>query len=226
MKKEYIYILIAILVGVVITKGLDKILYMLPAALLAITVHEAGHNFVARKFGNKKVKVTLNPFEINDIFGVLALVTIGIGWGRNVELKTENLKVRKEKLENVESIIGLAGPIANFITAIVLVAILGIFMKLGLINNNIILFQLFAYAISMNISIGVFNLLPIPPLDGYTIIKPFLSKNIKRFVDRNQVYIFIGLILMVYLLPTTIVSGLYNYATNIIQNIGYTIVGL
>ena len=191
MKKEYIYILIAILVGVVITKGLDKILYMLPAALLAITVHEAGHNFVARKFGNKKVKVTLNPFEIN-----------------------------------VASIIGLAGPIANFKTAIVLVAILGIFMKLGLINNNIILFQLFAYAISMNISIGVFNLLPIPPLDGYTIIKPFLSKNIKRFVDRNQVYIFIGLILMVYLLPTTIVSGLYNYATNIIQNIGYTIVGL
>ena len=222
--------LAAVIIYIIRLNSLMYMVYTIPGLLIAITIHEFAHALIAKKYGDDTAKdrITLNPFKHIDWIGLLSLFICKIGWGKPVEINPDNFKNKDIPVERAEAIVALAGPAANFIMAVILVVIMKVLLGLGIVGltRNYMLFEMIRIAALMNIGMAVFNLIPIPPLDGYTIIKPFLSKNIKRFVDRNQVYIFIGLILMVYLLPTTIVSGLYNYATNIIQNIGYTIVGL
>jgi len=138
--------LAVLIIYVIRLNSLKNILIIIPALLIAITVHEFGHAFMARKYGDEtsKGRITLNPFKHIDLIGLLSLFVCGIGWGKPVEIDPNNFKKNKIPVDRIEAIVSLAGPSANFITAILLAIILKLFIVLGIIGltTNYLLFQI------------------------------------------------------------------------------------
>lgn len=131
--------------------------------LVAITIHEFAHAFVADKLGDPTAslqgRVTLNPLKHLDPLGTLMLLFVGFGWGKPVPFDPFNLRHQKRD----SALIALAGPASNLILATLL--------SLLLRSTSISIFTpLLAFTIRMNINLAIFNLLPIPPLDGAKIL--------------------------------------------------------
>ena len=140
-----------------------------PAALIGLTFHEFAHAWTANKLGDTTAKeqgrLTLNPIKHLDLLGFILIVVAGFGWAKPVSFNPNNLK----KKNRDEILISLAGPVSNLILGIVLVVIARLLffipffnsstMGLGAINTIIV------WAI-INFGLFIFNLLPIPPLDG------------------------------------------------------------
>lgn len=178
---------------------LEMILYSIPGLLLALSIHETGHALMAYIFGDKenKGRITLNPIKHIDPIGMMTLLFLGIGWGKPVEVRRSNFRKSKLSFEAIESIISLAGPAFNIILAIILSII---YLKVGSIIQISQVSNILIYAVYINIGLAAFNLIPIPPLDGYGILKPILPKILKEFVDENIQYIQI-LFFVIILLP-------------------------
>jgi Zn-dependent protease len=148
---------------------LIQTLKFLPGIILGLTVHEFSHAFVAHKCGDSTARdqgrITLNPLKHIDPLGFIMLLVAGFGWAKPVQFNEQNLKnPRTDVLK-----IALAGPASNALTAIVLSGIL------TLLTINIPLYQggrmqvwaeVFLWAIYINWGLMIFNLIPIPPLDG------------------------------------------------------------
>jgi len=197
----------------------------LPAILFSLSFHEASHAWMANKLGDPTSKnlgrISLDPTKHLDPIGFLCFVVFGFGWAKPVLVNSRNFKnARRDDL-----LTSLAGPISNIILAIISAIIFGIYLKIVGINyistKYIIVTQLLSTFVTVNVVLAVFNLLPIPPLDGYHVFKNILLKSIPYkffiFVERNSMYI---LILMVFLLNTTnVLSGVMNWAINLVLNI-------
>lgn len=140
------------------------VLYML-ALLVAITIHEFAHAFSADRLGDPTPEIqgrlSLNPFVHIDPLGIAFLLFVGFGWGRPVEFDPFNLKNPRRDA----AIISFAGPLSNFLLA-------GVFSLLFSISHSSLVIPF----IHLNVILGVFNLLPIHPLDGFKIVGGFLSK--------------------------------------------------
>ncbi|MCL2837726.1 MAG: site-2 protease family protein [Oscillospiraceae bacterium] len=156
--------------------------------LLCLTVHEVAHGFAAYKLGDMTAKnmgrLTLNPIPHIDPIGGLALLFFGFGWAKPVPVNANNF-TRKISMRTGMAITALAGPLSNFIFAFISMFILFLlfrfnvisalnlnFLVAGTIQHTIVL--LFQILISMNLGLAVFNLIPIPPLDGSHILASFL----------------------------------------------------
>ena len=148
-----------------------ELLYVLPAVLIVLTIHEFGHAYVAYKMGDTTAKsegrLSLNPLRHIDPIGLLSLVIFRFGWGKPVPVDFTALRnLRKGMI-----FVSLAGPLSNFILAIILAPLYKWMSTVPLIvtgfNYFIILVE---YIIILCIYLGVFNLIPIPPLDGSKII--------------------------------------------------------
>ena len=210
--------LAVLIIYVIRLNSLKNILIIIPALLIAITVHEFGHAFMARKYGDEtsKGRITLNPFKHIDLIGLLSLFVCGIGWGKPVEIDPNNFKKNKIPVDRIEAIVSLAGPSANFITAILLAIILKLFIVLGIIGltTNYLLFQIISQAIIINIGMAVFNLIPIPPLDGYKIVKPFIGNEIVNIVTKYETIITTTFIVYILIsngtFMTRIIYSIYN----------------
>lgn len=197
----------------------------LPAILFSLSFHEAAHAWMANKLGDPTSKnlgrITLDPTKHLDPIGFLCFVVFGFGWAKPVLVNSRNFKnARRDDL-----LTSLAGPVSNIILAVIFAVIFGIYLKIVGINyiftKYIIVTQLLSTFVTVNVVLAIFNLLPIPPLDGYHVFKNILLKTIPykffMFVERNSMYI---LILMVFLLNTTnVLSGVMNWAINIVLNI-------
>lgn len=197
----------------------------LPAILFSLSFHEASHAWMANKLGDPTSKnlgrISLDPTKHLDPIGFLCFVVFGFGWAKPVLVNSRNFKnARRDDL-----LTSLAGPVSNIILAIISAIIFGIYLKIVGINyistKYIIVTQLLSTFVTVNVVLAVFNLLPIPPLDGYHVFKNILLKSIPYkffiFVERNSMYI---LILMVFLLNTTnVLSGVMNFAINLVLNI-------
>ena len=147
--------------------------YVIIAFLVVLTVHEASHAFVAYLLGDPTAKmkgrVTLNPIKHLDLFGtIILLVTQKIGWGKPVPVNAANFKhpVRDSALT------AFAGPLSNFLLAM-LMALLWKYLQ-GIIPGFFIIQIQYIFRISLYI--GIFNLLPFPPLDGSQIVGLFVPK--------------------------------------------------
>ena len=146
------------------------------ALVLAISVHEFAHGFAADRLGDPtprlQGRLTLKPTAHLDKMGLLFLMLFGFGWGKPVEFDPYNLKNPRKDA----AIISFAGPVSNFILAILCSILLRsiIFLNLGILKTIGIIF-LPAF-ITYNVILGVFNLLPIHPLDGFKIVGGFLSR--------------------------------------------------
>lgn len=146
-------------------------LLFLPGILLGISVHEFSHGYAAVKLGDNtpllQGRITLNPLSHLDPLGFLCLLLFGFGWAKPVMVNNRNFKNPRRD----DAIVSLAGPAANFLVA----ALFTFFMKLAYTFlpytlSNQIIFEVLRGTVYINLVLMVFNLIPIPPLDGHHIL--------------------------------------------------------
>ena len=227
--KKTLYIVIGILVLIsLISYGADGIfdlMLSIPAVLLAITVHEFGHAFAAYKLGDdtplRQGRLSLNPFDHVDPLGLAMLLFAHIGWGKPVQIDPRNYN-RNISVEKADAIVSFAGPLMNFITAIVFALIYCAIIKFTgmtflLSNIGVIIISIISYIVTMNIGLGVFNLIPLPPLDGSKIFLPILPHNAKSwFIEHEQLFYFIFLIIWITGIAGRLISPIIGQIANLI----------
>lgn len=180
--------------------------------LIAITVHEFSHAMMANRLGDPTAKrlgrLSLNPIRHLDPLGTLMLFLVGFGWGKPVPINPNYFRMNPRRGMAISA---LAGPLSNFALA----ALLGVLVRVGVVDWHSPwswLFQPFAsweagwvaadiigYVILLNLILGVFNLIPIPPLDGFNIAVGILPRRQAEAVARLQQYGPLLLLLLVFL---------------------------
>ena len=163
------------------------------AALIAITLHELAHGYTAYKLGDNTAKergrLTLNPIKHIDPIGLLALIVIHIGWAKPVPINPMNFHSRKSGT----ILVSIMGPFTNLMLAVVFAVLFKITYGL-----DVYLSFFFQYGIILNIGLAVFNLLPLPPLDGSKIVASLLPIKLERLFYKYQRYLSL-IVLILYL---------------------------
>lgn len=238
--KRMVYIIIAIMVLSTIAQyitnpgALFALLVSIPGVLLAITFHEFAHGFTAYKLGDNTAKnegrLSLNPLDHLDPIGTLMLLFAGFGWGKPVHVNPVNY-TRKISMEKGEAIVSVAGPLTNIILAFLLALIYEALIKFASVEfilstvGNIIKLMLES-AILINIGLGAFNLIPLPPLDGSKIIMPFLPYNAKQWFKNNeQIFYIIFVVIWITGIASIIISPAISGVTSGIMTIAKAILG-
>lgn len=203
--KRILYIILGIFVirnivgRLTSTDSILILLITLPAILIALTFHEFAHAFAADKLGDNtprsQGRLTLNPLKHIDPIGFALLIVAGFGWGKPVQVNPVNYK-RHISMQKAEAIVAFTGPLMNFILAIISTIILAVLVKFDLLVNlptrTMWLILVFIMElILINTGLGLFNLIPLPPLDGSKIFNIFLPKNIQHWFDQNQYILYI-----------------------------------
>ena len=160
--------------------NITSLLYQIPILLFSLTIHEFSHGITAYYLGDDTAKrqgrLTLNPISHIDPIGLLMLFIVHIGWAKPVPINPYNFKNYKRDT----AITAAAGPISNFLIAIILSIFFHILQgiipaeKLMTGFNQTLFFAIY-YAILINLALGLFNLIPLPPLDGSKILGGFLT---------------------------------------------------
>jgi len=175
--------------------GMDwqRIVYFLPGIILGLTVHEFCHAFCAFKLGDNTARdqgrLTFNPIKHIDLIGLIFIIFAGFGWAKPVQFNPENLRnYRRDK-----ALIAAAGPLSNLVLGILLCliakALHGYYSNSDFVQNvfsyhfNIVLFV----AAYINFGLFVFNLLPIPPLDGSHIVFSGLNIGIELEIKIRKI---------------------------------------
>jgi Zn-dependent protease len=165
------------------------------AVVVAITVHEFSHAAVATLQGDRtprsQGRLTLNPIAHLDPLGSIALILAGFGWGKPVQFSPFQLRNRRAGA----ALVGLAGPASNFVLA--LLSALALRFALESNPSDFAITLLFTL-VSLNVVLGVFNLVPIPPLDGsrlLSIVLPQRHQGIVYFLDRYGIFLLLALLL-------------------------------
>ncbi len=171
-----------------------QLLICIVALLPALTFHEWAHGYAAYKLGDETAKadgrLSLNPLDHLDPIGSLMLLLVGFGWAKPVPVMTRNFKKPKRDF----ALVSLAGPLANFLLALVsgllFVLMLFIVSENDLTDSNTMeaLTDVFYYSMAFNIGLGTFNLIPIPPLDGSNILMGILPQRAAMQYSKIRYY--------------------------------------
>src|SRR5690606_27596872 len=152
--------------------------------LIAFTVHEFAHAYTAYKLGDTTAKdqgrLTLNPIQHLDPIGTLLIFIFGFGWARPVPVKRRNFK--NPRLGGI--IVSLMGPLSNFALAVIGTGILVLFSA----NFPPMLVEFLLWFNYFNVLLFVFNLLPLPPLDGYRILEDLVSPSVRAKMTQYEQY--------------------------------------
>ena len=182
-------------------------LFSLVAALIALTVHEYCHGYAAYKLGDNTARnlgrLSLNPLHHLDLFGVLCMVLFHFGWAKPVPINARNFKKPKRDF----AITALAGPLANIILAFFATpCFLLIFFLMfnveptgflfSVLENTMLFLQCF---LVINLGLGVFNLIPLPPFDGSRIVNVLLPERWYFGIMRHERKIYLGVIIWLFL---------------------------
>lgn len=188
--------------------SLTEFLYSIPCILIALTVHEVAHGWMAYKLGDPTAKamgrLTLNPLKHLDPLGALCMLFFHFGWAKPVPIDSRYFKKPKRDV----ALTALAGPLSNILMAflgILLYSILrAIFVQTGAASffgatvQQLVLYLLF-YFYYLNLSLAVFNFLPVPPLDGSRIFLVFLPQKYYFGIMKYERYIQLALLLCLWL---------------------------
>lgn len=195
------------------TNALLGLLYLLPGVLIAITFHEFAHAKAADILGDDtprmEGRLSLNPLAHLDPVGSIMLLFAGFGWGKPVRVNPRNYN-RTMSMEKADAIVSIAGPATNFILSIIFTIIY--FLLFKYLGNKTgtsieIIMRILEDVIIINVGLGVFNLIPLPPLDGSKVIKPLLSFNAKQWFESNErIFYFIFIVLWITGIAGSIIS--------------------
>ncbi len=202
--------------------ALLALILSVPGVLIAITFHEYAHAFMADKLGDdtarREGRLSLNPLKHMDPVGIAMLLFAGFGWGRPVEVNPNNFN-RTISIRKGNALVAFAGPAMNFILAIVFSIVYGLLLAFGgnflLTDTGDIISSIIISVISMNVGLGVFNLIPLPPLDGSKILTAFLPTNARNWVESHERILYIAFII-IWITP--IASLIIRPVINLINN--------
>jgi Zn-dependent protease len=194
---------------------LGNYLYRVPALLLAVTLHELAHGWVAYRLGDPTAKshgrLTLNPLAHIDPIGLLALFLVGFGWAKPVPVNPMYFKGDRQR---GMFLVGLAGPATNFFLAFITLFILGVFPVISTVPH---LPDILVITFRYNVLLGVFNLLPFPPLDGSKVLAYFLPQSFLQTFHQIEQYGPVILIVLIFSgVLWRILGPLIDVASNII----------
>ena len=224
---------------------LPQMLLMLPAILLSLSVHETAHGYVAYKLGDPTAKnlgrLTLNPMKHINPIGFLSMMFFGVGWANPVPINTRYFKNPRKGM----AISAAAGPISNLFLAVIFTILLRLVMipaqsmiDTALISGDVYGEELFSkpvffiiailatilyLGIFLNINLMLFNLIPLPPLDGSRIAYIFLPTDLYFKIMKYERYIMIAFLV---LLATNIITVPLDFFNTHISNFLYTITGM
>lgn len=190
---------------------------------LILPLHECAHAWVAKKMGDDTAslsgRITVNPLAHIDIIGCILIVLTGFGWAKPVPINPSRMKDSRLGI----TLTALAGPVSNLLAAFVMMVVLQILYGLGIFElstNMYYLFLLLKFFVQVNIGLAVFNLIPIPPLDGDKVLSYFTPWKYKMWMQQHQQIISIVflIILVTGILSTPlgwIDSKIYTFFYNI-----------
>ncbi len=190
-------------------------IYSFVAFAFAISFHEWAHAFAAYRLGDPTARnagrMTLNPFKHIDLFGTLMLLVFGFGWAKPVPVNPRNYK----NLIRDDIIVSLAGVLVNMLLAFVFMPLSLYLVQISLEQQSIVLSVLAAmvdYFVFINITLAIFNLIPVPPLDGSHVLEDLLIRKVgpKPFIwmRNNSRYLLIGVLIILR------ITGVLSLVTN------------
>ncbi|MBQ7962646.1 MAG: site-2 protease family protein [Clostridia bacterium] len=200
-----------------------------------LPVHEFAHAWTAVKLGDDtprlQGRLTLRPMAHIDIMGALMILLVGFGYAKPVRVNMHNLKNGRKSF----ALVAIAGPLSNLVMALVftflqiLIYVIAVKASLPIVVYTV-LGSFFAFASSINISLAVFNLLPIPPLDGSRIANLILPSKYYFTIMKYERYIMIGMFVLLWTgiltKPLSLLSGLVSTGFEYICELPFRLAGL
>ena len=178
----------------------EQIILLVPAILIALTFHEYAHGYVAYRLGDPTAKMagrlTFNPIPHLDPIGTLMLFLVHFGWAKPVPVDPRYFKDPKRDM----LLVAAAGPVMNMILAFISGVLISLIAGGGMVQSPMmtILTQILFYSLMINLALAVFNMLPIPPLDGSKVLRGLLPYRYEHYaiqLERVGPMVLIGLIL-------------------------------
>ncbi len=209
--RKWLYIIMGILAisglsSMIATGEIVDLLLTLPGLLIAITFHEFAHAFAADRLGDDTPRIqnrlNLNPLSHLDPIGSMLLLFAKFGWGKPVQINPRNFN-KNISMSTGEAIVSAAGPLMNFILAIIFTIIdfaISIFAKAWVETTVIgsLVVLMVEITVTINIALGVFNLLPFPPLDGSKIFINFMPYKVRSWlIEKQQIFYIIFLVIWI-----------------------------
>jgi len=201
-----------------------ELILVIPVLLLSLSIHEYSHGYVSYKLGDPTPKangrLTLNPIAHLSLMGSLVLlITRRIGWAKPVPVDPRYYKNPRKGM----MLVGIAGPSSNLILAAIFALIFRTVMALISVNSvgaiggqvsnlQYVILRFLMLAIIVNLSLGFFNLLPIPPLDGSNILRGLIPRNLDKYLNKLQGPL--GMVILLVLAYTGILWGMISPFVN------------
>lgn len=201
---------------------MTQLLLGIPAILIALTFHEYAHGKVAYFLGDptprNQGRLTLNPLAHLDILGTLLLIVAGFGWAKPVQINPFYFQMDRRK---GMMLVGLAGPLMNLVLGYLAAVLLNILLRMNL--GGVWLQTFLNLLVGYNVVLAVFNLIPVPPLDGSRVLAGILPPEGAEAVYRLESY---GTLILLLLIATGIIGHILGPLVDLVLNLIFAASGL